>query len=122
MMEETRAGWAFGHACNALCDGEVHALTVTGRAGLSWETLQRCAGACGWTLHAARRVQECDLRAEQARRTHNWNAATGEFSVYTFAADAQPTDEVWLVHVSMAVALTPSRRGPWWRVLQRFGL
>jgi hypothetical protein len=116
------------HDCNAYCTADVHALLLTARAGVTLGIFERWAESYGYVLHEARRVVEVDLATEQAKRTHHWDADTGERTPYLLT-DGLPTDEVWLVRVEVAQRVRSAAVGEesyarkgwawgsaWWRV------
>ena len=89
------------HGCNAYCTGGVHAVLLTARAGVTLAAFEGWAACFGYELHEARRVLEVDLATEQARRRYHWDPDTWQCTPYE-SGDGLPTDEVWMVRVSVA--------------------
>jgi hypothetical protein len=96
MEEET-------HRCNAYCTEGIHALLLTARAGTTLAAFEGWAACFGYVLHEVRRVLEVDLATEQAKRKFHWDPSTWQQTPYE-RGDALPTDEVWMVRVSVAAA------------------
>jgi hypothetical protein len=109
-----------GHVCTLYCEGDVHALLLTAPAGVTRATIERFAAWQGHVLHDARRALEVDLATELAKRVSSWDAVTETRTPY-LPSHSQPTDEVWMVRVSLAPrAETPFHAGKpgdgrWWR-------
>ena len=96
MAEET-------HGCNAYCTEGIHALLLTACAGVTLAAFERWAACFGYVLHEVRRVLEVDLATEHAKRHYHWDADTWELTPFE-SGDGLPTDEVWMVRVSMAAS------------------
>jgi hypothetical protein len=110
------------HRCTLYCEDDVHAMLVTAPAGVTRATVERFAVWQGHVVHEARRVLEADLATQLAKRKWTWDPATEALTPF-LPTHAQPTDEVWLVRVSLAgqTRKMPSRgpslgRGWWHRV------
>jgi hypothetical protein len=104
------------HKCNAYCTAGIHALLLTARAGTTLAALEGWAACFGHVLHEVRRVLEVDLATEQAKRKFHWDPSTWQLTPYE-RGDGLPTDEVWMVRVSVgaaggAVAEPGEARGP----------
>jgi hypothetical protein len=115
--------------CTLYCEGTVHAVLVTAPACVTHATFERWAVWSGYVLHEARHVLEADLATVLAKSTWTWNAVTEELTPYR-STDALPTDEVWMVRISLAPCeqTTVHMEGPvvdrrwkrcldWWRMV-----
>jgi hypothetical protein len=103
------------HACTMYCEGPVHAVLITARAGITLATLGRWAMCHGFVLHSARRVIEVDRATVQAQNVFEWNAVTGDIRPCS-PGSARSTDEVWMVQLSPAAQEGSwSKPGRWWR-------
>jgi hypothetical protein len=113
---------AENHRCTLYCEGDVHAMLVTAPAGVTRATIERFAVWQGHVVHEARRVLEADLATQLAKRKWTWDPATEALTPF-LPTHAQPTDEVWMVRVSLArregesSAPGPALHRGWW---QRF--
>jgi hypothetical protein len=114
------------HVCTLYCEGDVHAVLITASAGVPRATVERFAVWHGYVVHDARRVLEADLTTELAKRAWSWDPVTEQLTPY-LPTDSHPTDEVWMVRISMAPHAETqghaggpgggrwSRRWRWWR-------
>jgi hypothetical protein len=91
------------HTCNVYCTEGIHALLLTACAGVTLAAFERWAACFGYVLHEVRRVLEVDLATEQAKRHYHWDPLTWQLTPYE-SGDGLPTDEVWMVRVSMAAS------------------
>lgn len=89
------------HVCTMYCEGDIHAFLLTARAGVMLAAFERWAECFGYVLHDVRRVIEVDLSTEQAKRKWHWDPVTWTETPYDLT-DALPTDEVWMVRVSVS--------------------